>query len=67
MSYESKLELQRADDDTLGVRQVVDESLAERQLRLLESIDQKLGKLVEAQTISCVGKTISLKSKAGVV
>lgn len=43
------------------------ESFEERQLRLLESIDRKLGKLVEAQTISCVGKNTSLKSKSGVV
>lgn len=43
-----------------------DESFEERQLRLLESIDRKLGKLVQAQTISCAGKTTHLKSKSAV-
>ena len=61
MSYESTLELQRSDDGTLGLHQVTDASLAERQLRLLESIDRKLDEILDAGR--CVAKGTSLSQR----
>lgn len=46
MSYESRLESSRINDGTPDVHQNAEESLAERQVRLLESIDRKLDILV---------------------
>lgn len=54
MSYESKLGLSRANDGTLGVHQDADESLAERQVRLLESIDRKLDMLVNQGQVTAM-------------